>query len=264
MKGEIAMIEDVGSLASYIHEYGPLIVTLSVFLFIFLMLIVYVLNSNKKASEADREMNNKLITSILEEMQNNKKALIAAKTYDEKNIVDLYMKLNNVLKSVCESTLEKTNSDRTAIYAFHNGTSASHGLPFFKMSCISEMISKQSNPNTKMMEHAAIPLNLVDSIVSGLYENSEYRIITEETRDPSDLVFLKNTKIKDCFFVPIYDDDNNMMGFIFNGYNVYNPERDSKQEYCYLVELAKSAKPVIEFSKLQEYNSDIGFERGDL
>ena len=249
-------VESVGTLSQYIHEYGPFTVILAVFAFIFIMIIIYILYSNKKSIESDREMTAKLVTSILNKyFEENLEVIENVKHYDEKNIVNIFMELNKTLRNVCESIMEKTNSDRTAIYVFHNGTVASHGLPFFKLSCISETISKGSNLNMKMNEHIAMPLSIFDSIVTGLYNNSEYRITLNEKTGPCELLFIKNTKIKDCLFIPIYDDLNNMMGFVFNGYNVLDPNRDIEKDKEYLLDLAKMARPVIEFSKFQEYKS---------
>lgn len=251
------MVDDIGKLAGFIQQYGPLIVILAVFLLLFLTIFAYTINANKKAIESDREMNKQLVTSILNDyFAKTAKVVEGNKNYDEKNIVNIFVKLNKALKNVCELTCKKTNSDRTAIYVFHNGSQASHGLPFFKLTCISEWVSKNSNSNIKMAEHTALPLNLFDNIIQGLYENSEYRIILDKSKDPGDMLFLKNTKIKDCFFIPIYDDDNNMMGFIFNGYNTVRDNIDIEKEKESLADLAKTAKPVIEFSKCQDYKSE--------
>lgn len=250
--------EDIGTVSGYIQEYGPFVVILAVFLIILLILVIYILNSNKKYLEHSEKTNEAMLTTILDDYFKKNEKLLEKnnKNYDERDIVNIYIKLNKTLKTACENTMRKTNSDRTAVYVFHNGSAASHGLPFFKMTCVSEMISKQSNANIKIADHTAIPLNLFDSIVSGLYDNSEYRISVDKTNNPSDLIFLKNTKIRDCFFVPIYDENNNMMGFIFNGYNTYDPNRDIKNEKNELIDLAMTAKPVIEFSKFQEYKFD--------
>lgn len=250
--------EEIEWIMSSLEQYGPLLVILAIFLGLFLLIIVFLLNNNKKSIEYDRNMNKQLVTSLLNDYFSKTSNILkeTEKNYDEKNIVNIYMKLNKSLKNACENTLKKTNSNRTAIYVFHNGTQASHGLPFFKMTCISEKVSKDSNINIKIAEHSAMPLNLFDNIVTGLYNNAEYRIILNGKNDPSDLIFIKNTKLKDCFFAPIFDDDDNMMGFIFNGYNDIDVNRDSNREKEFLYELAMMAKPVIEFSKFQEYQSE--------
>ena len=50
-----------------------------------------------------------------------------------------------------------------------------------------------------------------------------------------------------------------MMGFIVNGYNEIDYNRDLKVEYDTLETLAEKARPVIQFSKFQ----NIKDERGD-
>lgn len=246
-------MQDVGLLSQYINDYGPLVVILAVFLIVFISIIAYILRVNKKSVDDNAELSKQLVTSILNEYFEN--AHFVPKNYDERNIVNIFMELNKTLKSACERTMRKTNSDRTAIYVFHNGAHASHGLPFIKITCICETISKNSNTNIKISEHSGVSISMFDSIVSNLYDNSEHRINLSDNVDPVELVFLHNTKIKDCFFIPIYDDDNNMMGFVFNGYNTINASRDVEVEKEYLVELARMAQPVIEYSKFQEYQN---------
>ena len=250
-------MEEIGLLSKYMHDYGPLIVILSVFLIIFIAVIVYLINTNKKMFDSSEELNEQLINSLIDNaFERNSKALAEQKPYDERNIVNIFMELNRTLKTACDRMMRQTTSDRTAIYVFHNGAHASHGLPFFKVTCICETISKASNMNIKIGDHSSVPLNVFDSIVDSLYTESQCRIITDESNDPSELIFLRDTKIKDCFFAPIYDDDNNMMGFIFNGYNTYDSNRTIESEMAILSTLAMTAKPVIEYSRCQQYQSD--------
>lgn len=252
-------MEELGLISKYINEYGPLVVILAVFLVIVFALVMYLLNTNKKAIQSNADMAKNITAMFQEELKKN--AILMEqqqeqKHYDERNIVTIFTELNRTLKTACERTMRESTSDRVAIYVFHNGAHASHGLPFFKMTCISETISKSSNANMKMEDHSAIQLNMFDTIVDGLYQNSYFRIMVDQTTDPSELIFLKNTKIKDCFFIPIYDDDNNMMGFTFNGYNTPDNTRNIETEKEYLVDLAMMAKPVIEYSKFQQYQSN--------
>lgn len=250
------MVEESEQLASFINTYGATAVVLAVFLTVFLSIMIYILNANKKMMESERQNTEKVLETMLNNFMTNN---IKKPVYEEKNIVNIFIELDKVLKTECQETLEKTHSDRTAIYVFHNGTQASHGLPFFKMSCISEKISQNSITNLQLREHTAIPLNLFDKIINGLFFNGKYRIIKDENIDIGDCLFIKNTKLKDCFFYSIYDDENNIMGFIINGYNELDITRDSEKEYKALNELAEKAKLVIQFSKFQ----DVKDERGD-
>lgn len=248
-------MQEIGLLSKYIQEYGPLIVILAIFLCIVFAIVMYLINTNKKSIESNTEIANTVAKMLEEQLKKNSKTS-DQKRNNERNIVNIFMELNKILKTECEDTMKKSNSDRTAIYVFHNGTHASHGLPFFKLTCISETISKNSNANIKIGDHSSVPLSMFDSIVTNLYNNSFYRINLKNTTDPSELIFLKGTKLNDCYFVPIYDDDNNMMGFTFNGYNTLDDMRDLDKEKEYLIDLARMARPVIEYSKFQEYQSN--------
>lgn len=248
------MVEDVGKMSQFINTFGATAVILAIFLVIFITILIYILNSNKKIMEAERQNNTKILESILNDYKANQQKPL----YEEKNIVNIFMELDQSLKKDCEETLEETKSDRTAIYVFHNGMQASHGLPFFKMSCISEKVNKTSIGNLQMREHNSIPLSVFDKIVQELYYNGKYRIINEGLIDAGDSIFIKNTKLNDCFFFPIYDDENNMMGFIVNGYNKIDINRDLETEYKSLQVLAEKSKPVIQFSKFQTIKSERG------
>lgn len=248
------MVEDVGKMSQFINTFGATAVILAIFLVIFITILIYILNSNKKIMEAERQNNTKILESILNDYKANQQKPL----YEEKNIVNIFMELDQSLKKDCEETLEETKSDRTAIYVFHNGMQASHGLPFFKMSCISEKVNKTSIGNLQMREHNSIPLSVFDKIVQELYYNGKYRIINEGLIDAGDSIFIKNTKLNDCFFFPIYDDENNMMGFIVNGYNKIDINRDLEEEYKSLQVLAEKSKPVIQFSKFQTIKSERG------
>lgn len=248
------MVEDVGKMSQFINTFGATAVILAVFLVIFITILIYILNSNKKIMEAERQNNTKILESILNDYKANQQKPL----YEEKNIVNIFMELDQSLKKDCEETLEETKSDRTAIYVFHNGMQASHGLPFFKMSCISEKVSKTSIGNLQMRDHNSIPLSVFDKMVGELYYNGKYRIINEGLIDAGDSIFIKNTKLNDCFFFPIYDDENNMMGFIVNGYNKIDTNRDLETEYKSLQLLAEKSKPVIQFSKFQTIKSERG------
>lgn len=248
-------MEEIGLVSKYIQQYGPGVVILSIFLVLIFIIIVYFIGVSKKTINSNTEFANTMQKLLEDQIARNAKILEEKKNYDERNIVTIFMELNKALKTACESTMKSSNSDRTAIYVFHNGAHASHGLPFFKLTCISETISKNSNTNSKLEDHTSENLSTFDTIVANLYDNSFHRIILNETTDPCELIFLRSTKIHDCFFIPIYDNDNNIMGFTFNGYNTTSDTRDIETEKEYLVDLAMMAKPVIEYSKFQEYQA---------
>ena len=62
--------------------------------------------------------------------------------HEEKDLMTLFGNIHKRLIEDCREALEILNADRTAVYVFHNGVYSSHGLPFFKTSCICEIIKK--------------------------------------------------------------------------------------------------------------------------
>lgn len=236
------MVEDIGNISKNIYDYGPFAVMLGMVIFLFVFMIFYFINRDKKHQETDQQLYKVLFEMIKD---NNS----ARPKYDEKDIANIFANLSKALSDICSSTLQKSNSDRTAIYTFHNGNHTSHGLPFAKMTCYGEKVSKDSQTNRLVANHTAMPLNLFDSIILGLHENAEYRINIEETKDLVDFMFIRGSRLKECFFLPIYDSEEKMMGFGFNGYNEIDPNRDIEKEKQYLQELALQAKPILEYSK---------------
>lgn len=252
-------MEEVTSLVKLIGEYGVLVVIAAV------LIIVFVYNSKKQQkhysemAKSQAESNKTMIESVLSQnkilIENYKTAVKELRevpaTYNEKNIVEIFVKLNDILKVECQTTSRNTKSDRTSVYVFHNGTHSSHGMPFFKMSCICEWINKGAASNTKLSEHTNMTLNLFDPIVTNLYKNGEFVINSEQETEPSNLLFIKGTKIQTIIFIAIYDDDNNIMGFVANDYNSKTP-LNFEEIKAEMQLLCDKVKPVLEFSNYQD------------
>lgn len=170
--------------------------------------------------------------------------------YEEKNIMSIFIKLNYRLKQECKEVLESIGSDRTAIYLFHNGASSSHGLPFFKMSCISEYINNTCGSSTsKLKDHTNIPINLFDDMVEKLYHEGEY-VLSEDTCDSDQILYkvlLKNKK-KNCIFCSIMDAEYRIMGFIVSEFSSTLLKEDIIKYKIKLKKLASRVSPILEFS----------------
>ena len=240
------MVEDIGNLSKNIYDYGPFAVMLAVFIFLVILIVAYFIKRDQKRDEREQKRYDDMMSKLLERIDNVKEK---NQDYDEKDIVNIFTSLNKSLSGICNDTLIKSGSNRTAIYVFHNGNHTSHGLPFAKMTCYGEKFSKDSQTNRLIVEHNAMPLNLFDSIVMNLNEKAEYKINADQTKDSVDLMFIRGSRLKECFFLPIYDSEEKMMGFGFNGYNTVDPYRDIEKEKQYLKDLALQAKPVLEYSK---------------
>lgn len=244
MNNEIEQLEHIATL---IDKFGPVVVVFALLVILVLIYSLVTLNNSSKIINDYRETNKDIKNAVL---NTNK----TQKPYEEKSIVELFVKLNSIFKGLCEKLSNETDSSRSAIYVFHNGSQSSHGLPFFKMSCICEYIPKGSIINSKAKEHTNLPLNIFDTIINDLFYNGVHEINKNTESDPDDLLFIKDTKIVYCIFITIYDSSNNIMGFIVNGYNDKKPEniQEVKEK---MINLAEKVKPVIEFTGIKSFKS---------
>jgi transcription initiation factor IIE alpha subunit len=177
-------VGNVSQLSEAISKYGLLTVILAVFLLLFLLLVLFIINSNQKFINILIDQNNKFINELTES--------VPQKNYEEENIVEIFTKLNEVFKDECKKINEKTSSSRTAIYVFHNGSVASHGLPFFKMTCVSEWISRGSGFQEQMSKHTNLNLALFGSLIEELYNTGVFLIrkCSNEELEPFTYVFM--------------------------------------------------------------------------
>jgi hypothetical protein len=179
------------------------------------------------------------------------------KNYDEEDIVEIFTKLNEVFKEECKKINEKTGSSRTAIYVFHNGTVASHGLPFFKMSCVSEWISRGSGFQEQISKHTNLNLALFSSLVEELYKRGEFVInFNCEDQEPYTYAFMSE-KAKTSIFTCVYDGNNKIMAFINSEFSeCLTDEKIDKSKSIMKYSCAK-VQPVLEFSSYKDkvYNS---------
>lgn len=136
MVGDQAL-KEVYDLAEAMNKFGPAIIVLAVFILIFLAVMLLFIrsysNSTKSSQDTFSQMmqqQQQVFSYLLKEKDNEEAKPVAA--YDEKKIVEIFCRLNIHLKSECKKFLDKTECDRIGVYVFHNGTVASHGLPFLK------------------------------------------------------------------------------------------------------------------------------------
>ena len=165
------MVSAAGETASLLSQFGPAIIILAIFLILFLAIVMYMVMQNKESQRVQNENLKLLLEAIINKNEADQQKVLEQQkedSFDEKNLMDLYMKLNTKLKNECKDAMETLGSDRTAIYTFHNGSQNTHGLPFFKFSCICEYIAKGSGSRSKMKLHNSIPLNLLDDVMNTL------------------------------------------------------------------------------------------------
>ena len=88
-----------------------------------------------------KEQNDALVGQALAQISEpNASNTTAGNNERVKNLMGIFMKLKDSIKENCITTMNKIGAVRIAIYLFHNGTHTTHGLSFFKMSCMCEKV----------------------------------------------------------------------------------------------------------------------------
>lgn len=264
---ETQALKEVYDLAEAMNKYGPAIIILSVFIVIFLIIMMVFIksfaNSAKKTGESTDQMmrqQQQLIDHLLREKENEGKTeVVKEKNYDEKNIVGIFYKLNINLKSECKNFLEKTNCDRIGVYVFHNGTVASHGLPFFKVSCICECIKRGSGIQSHITDSTNLPLTLFGDIIEKLYIEEGGCLIVRNTVPGafhSDSFFLDKDKAATAIFAVVYDSEDRVMAFVLSEYRSELNEEEISSDCKIYRDLCARLRPVLEFSGYQRVKGE--------
>lgn len=133
----------------------------------------------------------------------------------EKNLFNTFVKLRSSIKDNCANTMAAIDSARLAIYLFHNGTCSTHGISFFKMSCICEKVAIGSGVRERLIDHSNIPINLFDAMIDKLITNGRYLVMNDENLETSShKMFISAKKISYTQCVAIFDTNNNILGFV--------------------------------------------------
>lgn len=195
-----------------------------------------------------KEQNDALIGQVLTQLSEQNNTTVG-NDMPIKNLMNIFMKLKDSIKENCVATMNKIGAVRIAIYLFHNGTHTTHGISFFKMSCMCEKVVIGSGVKERMMEHTSIPLNLFDEMFDLLVTNNRFIIINnDETQETNHKMFISADKINYAQLVPIYDVNNNMLGFVAVEMTKHLSMDEVDKETEILNELVKQLVPVLSYS----------------
>jgi len=245
-------VEKVAGLAGLIKQYGMDVVIVAVFILLFVFLFRSTISNNNKMYDR--------ITVMQDEMTKTLKELIKEATekqeHKTENVLEIFIKLDSAMKDILTHSKIKLDCERLSVYAFHNGTRASHGFPFFKVSCISEQVKIASKTKPVLKEQIAIPLAVFDDSLYELYDHG-YLIIDDIIKIKDDFPalygMLRNNAIKSAIFVAIYNSKNEILGVAMAEY-ANELEDDSMIEVIRneLVDVAIKLAPIMEYSNYQE------------
>ena len=268
-----SQVGQVEKYSSIIDKFGPSVAILAVFivlLFISILSILKIVNDNNKNNEKNNEMireqnikNNEqlrlqqeaLVNKILETSKEQKLTPVK-----EPNIFETFIKIDGSTKDILERISKNIKSDRLSVYVFHNGSHSSHGLPFFKTTCVSEFIKKNCGINNRAMDHNCLPLSVIDTSLHEIHRNG--KLVCHHIKDIKDNFpvlynMMSEVGIETATGVAIYDKNNRVLGILVAEYITDNSENieDITKE---LIEETTCLSPVLEYSDFQSLRSDDG------
>lgn len=256
---------EVSEYSNLIHTYGASTVIIAVFIVVLLAMFAYILRTNQKTNNQLIKQQQKLVDTLLstkndEEENNNNKPVQHSTIVKEPDIVQVFLDINSSIKEILKDISDEINSSRIAVYVFHNGVYSSHGLPFFKTSCICEIIKKNCGVSKSINLHSGLPLQMFDNNISYIYKNGKMSIIDVDDEDnglvhdaPVLVGMLKNNNIRSATGIAVYDHDNNILGILLTEFVELQNEEFLNNVENVLMEKALLLSPILEYSGI--YNT---------
>src|SRR5574344_1514475 len=68
-------------------------------------------------------------------------------------------------------------------YVFHNGMHSSHGLPFYKYTCLSEVIRRDRGITQVINEQKALPLTMIDDNIAIMLNREGWFVICDADKE---------------------------------------------------------------------------------
>lgn len=229
-------IDQVGQTANLLDQYGPTVVILSVFLVLFIGLLIFILRSNHKMNQEmlkSQQAASQSNQQMMQDMFDTFKSLVINKDRDnndddedddngnekpkKKKIVSAYIDSSLAFKDASRIAIGKIKCERVAIYLFHNGNHTPYGYPFAKMSCVHEWTLRGSN-TVRGVNHVNIPLYAFSTIVESLVKDGEFVVgnIYEHgiiSADEQVFQFISGSTIRALFALGIKDKDGDIAAF---------------------------------------------------
>lgn len=250
--------EAVKEYTDLIHTYGAATVILAVFIVGMMILFIYMIKSNQKQSNQLMKQQQQMLDVLIK----TKEEVTTPQQQPKKepDLVQVFLRINSSIKEILKSIHDELGTARIAVYVFHNGVYSSHGLPFFKTSCVCEIIRKNCGVNKKINTHTGLQLQLFDNSISHLYKHGKLSIgnvdnDVDEYDTPLLIGMLKDNGVKSGSGIAIYDHDNNIVGIMIAEFAEVHDKTFLEDIENKLVQHAPELSPILEYSGI--YNQEI-------
>lgn len=253
---------DIEYYVDLIHTYGASTVIIAVFIVVLLAILSYILRNNQKTNNQIIKQQQELVDLLLSTKKEDKEENSSKQQPNivkEPDIVQVFLTINSSIKEILKDISDEIDSSRTAVYVFHNGVYSSHGLPFFKTSCVCEVIKKNCGVTKSINSHNGLQLQMFDNSISYIYKNGKISICdtdddnNEFVHDSPVLIgMFKNNNIKSASGISIYDHDNNIVGILLTEFTEVHDEDFLTNIENILIEKAPLLSPILEYSGIYD------------
>ena len=257
--------DNVEKYASMIDKYGISVVVAAVFITIAVMSMFIIMKSYLKIqkqiqnqqNEVQQQIQNQqseMLKTILESLKGTKSG---EDDNTHKDLVDTFTKINTPIRQVLESVSEQIESDRISVYVFHNGTNSTHGLPFIKITCLTEVMRKGTLITRKASIHTSMSAAMFDKSVPYLSKH-EMAIISSTDNISDEFPVIKNildsSGVKSAAFLALYDSDQNMLGIMISEFEEEKSEEELNMIMVDMVSSSRTITPILDYSDYQKNN----------
>jgi len=167
----------------------------------------------------------------------------------KKDLATMFARLRESIKDNTSNVMNNTGAIRIAVYLFHNGTKTTHGIDFFKFSCICEKVVAGSGVKEQSINQSNIPVNLFDPMIASLINNGRYIIInSEDLKNTNQRIFISSPKINYSQAVGIFDNKNNLLGFVLAEMDKTYNKHSAHEEYISLKSFVAQIVPALAYS----------------
>lgn len=265
---------DIGSFAEIIEKYGAGVLAIAVLAVLFIFIIKYLVKSNEKLldtftselkkeikenvpviSEPQRELFSKeeLKEFVIEIVRDEVKMLTEEKSV---SVLDNHIKISSNIKPCLERAKTDFNADRVAAYVFHNGMHSSHGLPFYKYTCLSEVIRRDRGITQVINEQKALPLTMIDDNIAIMLNREGWFVICDADKEsdkyPLVIGQMGRNLLKSAIGVSIYSVDGDILGFVMVEFKKSKTKEELEGIVCRVKDRCDSLATVFDFRRNKE------------
>lgn len=259
--------DDVKQYSDLIQTYGASTVIIAVFIIVLLVILGYILRSNQKTNNQLIKQQQNLVDALLEnkkkndeeETTNNNEQAQHPTITKEPDIIQSFLSINSSIKEILKYIYDDTECSRVSVYVFHNGVYSSHGLPFFKTSCVCEIIRKNCGVAKRINLHHGLPLQLFDNSISYIYKNGNMTVVDVDDEEdevvhdtPMLMGMFKNNNIKSATGIAVYDNDNNIIGVVIVEFVELKSKDFLDSVEKILINKAPLLSPILEYSGIYD------------